>query len=250
MDGWRVTDPLARAWREHGARLRWGVASAPATYIYLGILVVTTWVLLGMPSAAKTAFIEDQSTNLMHLSKDPVRVLVRSAFFVTKRELLVWALLFGLVLAPVERWLGTARAIAAFAIGHIGATCLTAIDIWAHIRYMHAPHSLWNTEDTGASYGFFTLAGVLVHRLRGWTRWALILVLAGFVVWGFLEGTGPTARGHSVSILLGLLLYPVTRRAAVRARRGPGRSIVDLWRPSRADGAPRAFPASGSVPEQ
>ena len=135
-----------------------------------------------------------------------LRVLFRSAFFVTGWELAVWAVLFTLLMAPVERWIGSARTIAVFAVGHVGATLLTAVDIWLHIHLLRAPASLWTVTDTGASYGFAALAALLVYRLRGTSRLVLDLVLAALVVYGAIEGTGYTARGHALAILIGLAL--------------------------------------------
>lgn len=235
-----ATRPLQRWWERRAGFLRWYVASAPATFAYLAILCVTTWVLLGMPAPLKEAFIAAQSTNLRHLTHNPLRVLVRSAFFVTRVELLVWMALFAMLLAPAERWLGSARAIAVFAAGHVLATAGAALDVWVHIRFLHAPASLWNVEDTGASYGFMALAAMLVHRLRGWSRVVLAVLLGLVVVYGVIEGTGFTARGHAIAVLVGLAMRPVSRTEAVRSRVRGGRSIIDLWRRRTADGTPQS----------
>jgi hypothetical protein len=61
--------------------------------------------------------------NVHHLTHDPVRVLIRSAFWLSGYELLFWAALFLVVLAPAERWLGTSRWLLAFASGHIERRC-------------------------------------------------------------------------------------------------------------------------------
>ncbi|MGP9693253.1 rhomboid-like protein [Brachybacterium sp. AOP25-B2-12] len=232
----RATAPLSRAWQRYGASVRWYVASAPATFAYLAVLTVTTWVLLGMPEVPLEAFLTAQSTNLAHLTTDPVRVLIRSAFFVTRTELLVWIVAFSAFVAPVERWLGSARTIGVFALGHLGATAVTALDIYLHIRFLHAPASLWTVTDTGASYGFFALAAVLVHRVRGISRVLLVAGLAGVVVYGVIEGTGYTARGHAIAVVIGVLVGLLLARSPhVHAREGAGRSLWSLWRPATAD---------------
>lgn len=232
----RLTAPLARLWHRRGSFVRWYVGSAPVTFVYLGILAVTSWVLLGMPDFAEERYLEAQSTDLAHLTRDPLRVLFRSAFFVTGWELAVWAVLFTLLMAPVERWIGSARTIAVFAVGHVGATLLTAVDIWLHIHLLRAPASLWTVTDTGASYGFAALTALLVYRLRGTSRLVLALVLAALVVYGAIEGTGYTARGHALAILIGLALHRVTRTEQVRDRVGPGASLRSLWLRRTADG--------------
>lgn len=223
------TRPVRRWWDRHGGMVRWYVASAPATFTYLAILGVTTWVLLGMPDRARTMFIEAQSTNLVELSDRPIRALVRSAFFVSNTELVMWLALFASVLAPVERWLGTGRTVATFAVGHVVTTLLAAVDVWVHIRFLGAPASLAHVEDTGASYGFLTLATLLIYRLRGPSRWLLGTALAAITIYGAIEGTGFTARGHAMAVLLGLALVRMTRIPEVRAR-ATGTSLLDLWR--------------------
>ncbi|MCA1170453.1 hypothetical protein LBW78_08665 [Rothia kristinae] len=161
---------------------------------------------------------------------------MRSAFFVSGTELLLWGALFLVFLAPAERWLGTGRAVVVFATGHIVATLLTAWGVYVRIRWFHGPESLWNVQDTGASYGFMALAGIMVYRLRGWNRAALLTVLLGVVVYGFLPGTGFTATGHSFAVMVGLSLYPLTRRPEVRTRVHDGEDFADLCRRSTADG--------------
>lgn len=239
----KLTAPIARTWRRHGEAVRSYVASAPATFTYLAILGVTTWVLLGMPADARAAFLRAQSTNLRHLSTEPIRVLVRSAFFVSKVELVVWLALFAALLVPAERWLGPGRAIVAFGVGHVLATAGAAVDVWVHIRYLHAPASLWNVQDTGASYGFLALTALMVFRLHGRSRLLLAAVLGAVVVYGAIEGTGFTARGHALAVLVGLALYPITRHPGVARRTGPGRSLLDLWRRRSADGPGRGSAA-------
>lgn len=232
---WPLTRPLHRWWVRRGDAIRWYAASAPATFVYLGILAVTTWVLLGMPEAPRQAYIAAQSTNLAELARNPLRALVRSAFFVTSGELFCWLALFAALLAPVERWLGTARTITVFIAGHVGATLIAAVDVWIHITYLGAPTSLLHVPDTGASYGFAALAALLVYRLRGPSRLVLGLALACVVAYGVVEGTGFTARGHAAAVLIGLALRSVTRSPEVLARRGNATSLLDLWRRETAD---------------
>ena len=243
---WPPTRPARRWWSRHDAVVRWYVTSAPATFVYLAILGVTTWVLLGMPEVPRRLFIENQSTNLRELSTNPLRVLVRSAFFVTNAEFAWWVALFAMLLAPTERWLGSARAIAVFVVGHVGATLIAAVDVWVHITYRGAPESLMRVQDTGASYGFACLAALSFYRLRGVSRAALGAVLLVVVVYGAIEGTGFTARGHAVAVLLGLALLPVVHSPAVRERQSEAGELWRLWLPATADGPPAPAVLLGS----
>lgn len=239
---WAPTRPLRTLWRKYNGYVKWYVTSSPATFVYLFILFITTWVLLGMPQEIRERFIAAQSTNLRHLTSNPFRALVRSAFFVTNKELVGWGVLFGVVMAPAERWLGTFRMVAVFVMGHVVATAAAALDVWVHITWLHAPDSLWNAQDTGVSYGFMAVAALMVYRLTGWSRWVLAGLLALVVLYGIPEH-GFTARGHTVAVLVGLCLYRMTRLPDVVDRCGPGRSIVALWRRSLGDGPYPPTPA-------
>ena len=85
------------------------VRGSPATFLYLLVLSVTTWVLLGLTDQTVDSVLSEHSTNLEQLRQNPVRVLIRSAFWADGYLLLAWLVLFSLILAPAERWLGTAR---------------------------------------------------------------------------------------------------------------------------------------------
>jgi hypothetical protein len=216
--GWPGTERAQRWWSTHRGTVVGWVTAAPATFIYLAILSVTTWVLAGTDSTIAHALLRDQSTNLHHLTQDPVRVLVRSAFWLSSYALLFWAVLFLLVLAPAEHWLGTARWLVVFVSGHVGATLLTAAGIWLAVRSGLAPHRLEDVVDVGVSYGFAAVAAVFTFRLkRPWSVvWAAGLVTAA-VLGMFLDGDY-TSYGHTAAILIGFALYPITRAPAVRAR--------------------------------
>src|SRR5262249_61248977 len=114
--------------------VRW-VRSAPGTYIYLAVLLATAWVLDSSNSKLAHRLVLERSTNLHELAEHPVRVLVESAFWVAAPwNALVWGVLFTLVLAPAEHWLGTARWVFILAVGHVGATIVTAAGLWLAVR--------------------------------------------------------------------------------------------------------------------
>ncbi len=194
--------------------------ASPATFVYLAVLAVTTWVLVGASPEVVDALLRDQSTNLSHLGRDPVRVLVRSAFWLSNYELLLWAALFLVVLAPAERWLGTSRWLLTFVSGHVGATLLTSVGIWFAIRNGVAPARLANSVDVGVSYGFGAVAALFSYRLprrwkAGWAGGLIVFALGGIL----LDGSF-TAYGHAVAIIIGFALYPLTRSAGPRIRAG------------------------------
>jgi hypothetical protein len=186
------------------------LAAAPGTHILLLILAVTTLVLRGVDAPTTTRILRHQSTNLLQMSRDAPRVLVLSAFLLDNGRLLVEAIQFSLVLAPVERWTGTYRWLATFAAGHVGATLATTVGIWLQVRE-GAGRSLIYPIDVGASYGVAAAAGVLAYRFR--RPWALAWLAAMAVYLGvpLLTSGTFTAWGHLVAFVIGLAVGPLVR---------------------------------------
>jgi len=86
-----------------------------ATFIYAGVIFVTTWVVAGLSSSQRDSLLRTQSTNLDNLHRHPVDVLFRSAFWSGTTVFLPLLLLLAAVVAPAEAWLGTFRSILIFA---------------------------------------------------------------------------------------------------------------------------------------
>lgn len=232
--GWPPALWLTRQWRRVRPTVMAFLHAAPATFTYLAILSVTTWVLLGSSPRVVELLLLEHSTNLHQMLTDPVRVLIRSAFWAPGYAFLAWVVLFALVLAPAERWLGTRRWALVFAAGHLLATLGTALGLWVAIRYGWAPHRLANSIDVGVSYGFAAVAAVLTYRMRGAWRWwwAGSLLTTAAVV--FVVERGFTDAGHLLALLIGLACYPLTTDPAVRAR-----GALPLWPRPRSTGQRR-----------
>ena len=212
---WRVLGPAQRRWRATRPRVIAGIRTAPATFGYLGILVVTSWVLATASGRLADRLLLDQSTNLHQLGRDPIRVLISSAFWVSGTgSLVLWAVLLALVLAPVERRVGSWRMTLVFAIGHLGATLLTAAGLSVALRLDAVERSVVNAQDVGASYGFLAVAGVLTYLLEERLRRPYALgLLAGMAGGAALFHTF-TDFGHLLALLLGLACYPLVRGRA------------------------------------
>jgi Rhomboid-like protein len=107
-------------------------------------------------------------------------VLISSAFWLSNsRDLLLMAVLFTLLLAPVERRIGAWRTGSVFALGHIGATLLTAAGLWAALRFDAVERSVVNARDVGTSYGLLATAAALTYLLTPRLRWPYALALLG-----------------------------------------------------------------------
>jgi hypothetical protein len=186
------------------------LAAAPGTHILLLIVAVTTLVLRGVDAPTTTRILRHQSTNLFQMSRDAPRVLVLSAFLLDNGKLLVEAAYFTLVVAPVERWVGTYRWLATFAAGHIGATLATTVGIWLQVR-QGAERGLVYPVDVGVSYGVAAMAGVLVYRFR--RPWNLVwLGVVAVDIGTAVISTGTfTDWGHLVAFGIGLAMGPLVR---------------------------------------
>ena len=211
---WPRLEPVRRVWRARSPQARAFVRAAPATYTYLFVLLITAWVLQTSSPQIAQRLVLERSTNLHQLGNDPVRVLIASAFWMENAwQVLPWAVLFTLVLAPAEHWLGTARSAIVFAAGHIGATLLTAAGLSLAIRFDAVEATVARSADVGVSYGFLAVAGVLAYRLSGRVRIAYLGALAGYLLVAvFVRGTF-TDLGHALAVAIGLACYPLTRRA-------------------------------------
>jgi hypothetical protein len=230
---WPGAFVLHRLWERVEPYLGSYVRNSPATFTYAGVIFVTTWVVAGLSSGQRAALLRTQSTNLHNLRTHPVDVLFRSAFWSGSTTFLPFLLLLAIVLAPAEEWLGTFRLILVFALGHVGATLLTAVAISHGYLASAGGAGLARTIDVGVSYGAFCVAGVLVYRLRPAWRlaYAAALVLV-FALFAFVLGRTFTDLGHFTSVLIGFAAYPFTRAHAVRAR--SHRPLYRPWRWARA----------------
>ncbi|MFF5183728.1 rhomboid-like protein [Streptomyces sp. NPDC000345] len=208
------------------------VRSAPGTYVWLGILFVTTVALHHMSPEFEREFLRQRSTNLHELSRHPVRVLIASAMWIDGGHWLPYALLYSVFHARAERWLGTVRWLVVCVAAHVLATLVSEGALLKAIRDGVAPRSSVNTLDVGVSYALAGVVAVLVYRIRPpWRYPCLVLVAAVFAV---PLATGPTFTdvGHFVAVLVGLACHPLVRgRERVRNPKETGATSPDSVRP-------------------
>ncbi len=192
------------------ARLR----DAPATCLYVFALLVTSATLAAADHSVRSELLRELSTNLTNLEHFPVRVLVLSAFWIDNVRVLPELALFFVVSVPVERWLGTARWLVVFVLGHVGATLLTAVGVYVWTDDGRHHRRLVHGIDVGISYGMFAIAAVLFYRLP--TRWRLpygLTLLLALLVAMYYDATF-TDIGHLCAIAIGFACYPLTRLPA------------------------------------
>ncbi|MET7428316.1 MULTISPECIES: rhomboid-like protein [Streptomyces] len=187
------------------------VRGAPGTYVWLGILFVTTVALHHMSPEFEEHFLRRRSTNIHELSRNPVRVLVASAMWIESGYWVPYALLYTVFHVPAERWLGTARWLAVCALAHVLASLISEGVLLEAIRRGMAPHSAVNTLDIGVSYALAGVMAVLTYRIAA--PWRYAYLPAVLAVFGLPLAAGPTFTdfGHIVAVLIGLACYPLVR---------------------------------------
>lgn len=209
------------------------VRATPGTHIWLLILAVTSVTAAAMSPHLRSYLLHSVSTNLVELHRHPIRVLVASALWIEPPSgFLFYAVLFELVHATAERWLGTARWLLVAAVAHIGATLVSQKAVFFGIRDDRLPGSLAHTVDIGVSYGLAGVVGVLAYRVpRPW-RWGYLAVVLPFFAVPVLDDGSFTDLGHLTAVLIGLCCYGVTPPTPAAARRGgaaPPRSRPRRW---------------------
>ncbi|HEX5143031.1 MAG TPA: rhomboid-like protein [Mycobacterium sp.] len=198
---------------------RWGtlrasvghiISSAPLTFSWLMVLLVTSHIQHSLTNEHLHSVLVHRSTNLHHLATDPVKVLVSSLLWIDGAWWWPYLVAFCLFLVPAERWLGSLRWLAVGLLAHIVATYVgEGILYWAISRAQVSP-KLINASDVGVSYFVVGIIGVLTYHIARPWRW---LYMAGVTVaFGIMLGLDPdfTAIGHFSALLVGLACYPLT----------------------------------------
>ena len=189
------------------------VLSAPLTYSWLGVLLVTTILQRNFNKREFHTWVVDGSTNIQHLLRDPLEVLMYSLLWIDGRYWTPYLVLFTLFLAPAERWLGQLRWITVGLTAHVGATYISEGLLDLAIDFHEAPHKLVHATDIGISYFLVGVTAVLTYHVASPWRWgylAILLVIFGFPLTRIdLNDPDFTAIGHFASILIGLCFYPM-----------------------------------------
>ncbi|WP_433672473.1 rhomboid-like protein [Nocardia sp. CA-136227] len=227
-------------WWAEPHRVRRGVqayrdllAVTPACIAYAFTLFITWWTLRGASDIVGRRLIFSASTNLRNMQRDPIQVLVASAFWTDGGFPWTDIVILITLMALAERWLGSLRWIVVVAIGHVGATLITVLGIAHKLDKQLIPTRVAFASDVGPSYGISAMLAVLTFRLRGPARWVwalAMLVWYGFGVW---HGRTFTDYGHFFALLIGFAVGAVavalshrliTVRERKAAKRNPAQS--------------------------
>jgi len=188
---------------------RW--ARAPAALAFLVITATCTVAHRSLAPARRADVDATISTSTDNLATHPFRSLLGSALVAASPAVLWLAVTFAALVA-LELWVGPWRALGAFALGHVGATLLTAPTILWGTTHGWMPMSTRSvTDDYGLSYG--AVCCLVILTLRVPLRWR-VPYLAALVLflWSLGVTSSPqdyTATGHLVAAMLGLVVVAV-----------------------------------------
>jgi hypothetical protein len=187
------------------------VKSAPLTYSWLALLLVTTMIQHSIPVRRLHALLQKESTNLHHLASDPVRVLIQSLLWIDGQYWTPYLVVFTLFLAPAERWLGHLRWLLVGLVSHVGATYLSEGYLYWRIQEAVSSPRLIDARDIGVSYFVVGIVGVLAYHIPPPRRWVYVVgALLVFAV-SLAVKQDFTQLGHFSALLIGLACYPLTR---------------------------------------
>lgn len=218
-------------------------AGTPFTFCYLLVLVATSLFTAYADPDTVSAVLRGSSTDVAHLTRAPLLVLVASALWIAGGLTSPYALGFALVLTALERRIGGWRTAGVFLLGHVVATLATEIPVGISVVAGHLPKTSLHRLDYGISFGLMASVGALAGLLTPLVR-ALVLGGVGVMLaHDLLVFTDPlTGWGHPLALLLGVACWPLLHRreglvgavmGAVPSRRGPRRTRQRAKAPDR-----------------
>lgn len=185
----------------------------PFTFAYAAVLAVTSLVAAYAAPGLVQALYQDSSTDVAHLVRTPVLVLLASALWIAGGVLSPYAVAFVLVLTALERRIGGVRAACVFLTGHVLATLATEVPVGLAVLFGHLPTTSLHRLDYGISFGVAASVGALAGLLTPWVRWPLLALVAGTLVNDLMAFQDPmTNWGHLIALGLGVAGWPLVRR--------------------------------------
>lgn len=200
-------------WRPRPWHLFPTPTGTPFTFAYAAVLAVTSLVAAYADPALVHALHQSSSTDVAHLVRAPVLVLLASALWVAGGILAPYTLCFLFVLTALERRIGGPRTAVVFLLGHVLATLATEGPVGFAVLAGQLPDSSLHRLDYGISFGVAASLGALTGLLRPWLRWPVLALFGGMLIQDLLNLTDPlTNWGHLIALAIGLGMWPVVRR--------------------------------------
>ncbi|MEN2420626.1 rhomboid-like protein [Streptomyces rimosus] len=203
------------------------VRSAPGTHIWLLVIGITSLVIAGATEGLGDFLLHRTSSNIHELNRHPLSSLLISGFWIENpSSFALYAALFELVHANVERWLGTWRWLLTIGVAHVTATLASQELVLLAIEGHRLPRSMTHVVDIGVSYGLAAAAGLLAYRLPPPWRYLYLASVIGFFGIPLLSGATFTDIGHAIALTLGLAAWPLTPDAGADAAADGDRSAT------------------------
>lgn len=207
--------PAAR-WRRCASLLP-TPAGTPFTFVYTLVLVATSlFAEYGDPGTV-AELLHASSTDVAHLSRTPLLVLVASALWVAGGMLSPYAIGLVFVLTALERRIGTWRAAAVFLVGHVVATLATEIPVALSVLAGHLPDTSLHRLDYGISFGLMASVGALAGLLNPVARGIVLAWVSVMLLQDLVAFEDPlTNWGHPLALGIGVGCWPLLRRTGWR----------------------------------
>ncbi|MER6385933.1 rhomboid-like protein [Streptomyces sp. NPDC001250] len=187
----------------------------PFTFVYMAVLAVTSVIAAVAAPTLMDALYQASSTDVAHLVRSPVVVLLASALWIAGGILSPYSLAFVLVLTALERRIGGARTACVFLAGHVLATLATEIPVGLAVLFGHLPTTSLHRLDYGISFGVAASIGSLCGILRPWLGWPVLGLMGSLLVSDLIEFADPmTDWGHLIALTIGVSTWPLVRRWA------------------------------------
>jgi hypothetical protein len=193
--------------------------TTPFTVAYLSLIAVGSVVLSLLGDGDHDAVLRTSSTDVHHLSKHPIFVLVTSALWVDGLvDGLLAILVLGVLATILERRVGTRWVVAIFASGHVVATLLTegAVALGVHVGML--PANAVSRIDVGASYGIAALLGATAGLLPRRVRTIGVFGAWIYLGWPIATRFDMTSWGHLVALGVGVCWWPWLSRHTTVSR--------------------------------
>src|SRR3954471_12389032 len=186
-----------------------GVASAPLTFGWLLVLLVTTRIQRSAGRWGSRRIQRAHSTNLRRLRTEPSRVLATSLFWLDDRKWWPCVPVFVGIVGPAERRLRWWRWLFVGVAAHVIGTYVGQGYLRLMIRMGRAPWRLIAARDVGVSYFVFGTAGALSGYVpppwrSGCQAATVAVLLANFAVRPTF-----TEAGHLTAYVVGLTATPL-----------------------------------------
>lgn len=173
---------------------------------YTALLVGVSAALVELGPRVRARVIAQSSTNLHNLAHGNLETLFGSAFVTDAGPMYFWLPCLVCLLALAELIWRSGWLALVFVTGHIGATLLVACGLTAAIELHWLPLKIARASDVGVSYGAVAVLGALTAAIPSrwrpaWIGWWVPVGIAAAVL-----GEDFTDVGHSVALILGMLV--------------------------------------------